>query len=355
MIKHTLINSFIKKQNDLQDQSKNKPVKTKQSITPQYKLTSKQDFEAMQQNLLESITKVTSADKIDYREILSKFTTGEINIADNQNCSLALNMINTNIKLSKFLNVFVPGQKFLNSYPLKLKLYFTRLYLLEKISFAMPEMNRLLFFSQEISKYVSRGCRATIPCEKLNTVLDNVSEELIDSFSADIKASADPRSIVANVKYAPLQELDIPLSTFMTDITNQFKSAYTIYKNGLNMVIVNLSLIQPEILSEARKVLITKILALIPPNLTLFCDHHYFCHLLRIHLMSPYADEKYPLPLFSPEELNQINGYFTEIHDLLQIMFYLNLKFNLKINVFQHLPVSKMINKMKYLNKIWCL
>ena len=86
-----------------------------------------------------------------------------------------------------------------------------------------------------------------------------------------------------------------------------------------------LSLIQPEILSETRKVFMTKILALIPPNLTLFCDHHYYCYLLHIHLMGPSADEKYPFPLFNPEELNQLNSYFTEIIDFLQIIIYLNL------------------------------
>lgn len=215
--------------------------------------------------------------------------------------------------------------------------------MLDKITNLVPENNRVLF-SQNITKYVALGCSAVIPCEKLNNVLAKVSDELINSFFTDIRTNSV--TTCEDPKYAEIPTLDTQLTPFMANITQQFRITYSTYKTNLTMLKTTIQLNYNDLYLQSNGLLINKLLQLIPSNLVApFFDHHYFCHLLRIHLLGPSPEETFQLPLFSPEELNQVTGYLAELSDLLFIMFYINIKFNLDINVFQNIPVSKTINK----------
>nr|NP_062861.1 hypothetical protein PhpooMp16 [Physarum polycephalum]BAB08095.1 unnamed protein product [Physarum polycephalum] len=122
----------------------------------------------------------------------------------------------------------------------------------------------------------------------------------------DVQQASDPSTVIQDPLYLDsIKQLDIHLSTFLHNMRNQFRNAYTIHKSNLNLLKVNLELQWNTTYEAAIAALFAKIWKFIPSNITQFTDLHYFLKLLVIFTQGPHpTDVSLKNPLFTPKQLH---------------------------------------------------
>jgi hypothetical protein len=206
----------------------------------------------------------------------------------------------------------------------------------------IPETSTNIFGTSAM-QYLKQSIDNIYPVNSLYEILDQIHEELANSYNDAIQNNQE----LSEEKYSLISKLQLPLTNFYAKLIAGFKSSYNIYKNILQLSLSTIQLKNTAVYEQARFLLLAQINNITPLNLTNFCDHHYFLHLLRVYTYGPAFSESYPVPLFSDLEKNQISGYFKEIECLLIISIIINIinKKDNAFNIFMNLPISQSINK----------
>lgn len=331
MTTNSFLSKFIESQNErAKAQNTAKTAKTSinssSSKSPKYYLTSKADFEAQKVNLLAAVRE--SVDLINLNDATSLFT--KYFIADNPNtefCSVMVALKSLHPKALEFMLLFPSGIKFEKSYKVKQMLFFARLNLLDKCSSLLPAANQVIF-RKSINVFVNKCCSSSIAVKVVNDGFGKVSPDLLEEF---IKLFPETSTIITEPKYNFIHEVDPLMTTFLNCVKDRFRNTYITYKQTLSLLRTTLELIDPVTYSKAVGILHTSLRVPISGNLIVFTDFHYFLHILRSLRDGITPSDVYPLPQFSPEDFYQLTGYLSEISDLLTIMSYINVKFNVNI------------------------
>jgi len=198
-------------------------------------------------------------------------------------------------------------------------------------------------WENNVMQYLKQSIDNIYPVNSLYEILDQISEDLINSYNDAIENKQD----LSEEKFSLIHKLNVPLNDLNNKLITGFKSSYNIYKNVLQLSLSTIQLKMTPLYDKAHQLLLTQIHKLIPINLTNFCDHHYFLHLLRVYSYGTHPTDNYPYPLFSDIEKNQINGYLQELENLLMISIILNIhnSNNNAFNILTNLPISQSINK----------
>lgn len=306
----SFINQFLKVHQDLkaaQAQSKEKNQSTlKKSKPPQYDLTSKEAFEKQKVALLDAVKEATTSDSvIDKPALFAKYLAAGAASTTIERCSAMVAVNSLSPKALDFLCLFPFGFKFKESCKVKQMLFLARLTLLDQAAQVLPAANQVIF-RKNINNFVDACCSLTIVHKAFNDAVDKVPNDLWEEF---IKLLPKNPEIHADPKYAFIQDLDAPVSTFIHSVNQQFRHVYSTYKSVLSLLRTTVELVDLANYTTTFGMLSAKIHAPLGASLVVFSDVHYFLCLVRSFRQGPLPTDLYPMPLFSDAE-----GFTTILH-----------------------------------------
>lgn len=232
----------IKQKRISQDQSKD--VLNMHQQPSKFQLTSKKEYNIIKGDIKDLLKKANENTGLDIKTFATTLGIKEDACVGHNHIALLADIYSLNTKLDKILSIHSFLQKS-KLHAAKSNLYVIRCNLLKLIHGLLPQAQAKENII-ELQKYISKGFHATYNIEKILKYLDMISLETIDDFISLLLSDSSPdETKMTQDDKTNIEELLNLLTNHNLHCISGFKSAYSVYKQYLTLIVHTLKVSDP--------------------------------------------------------------------------------------------------------------